>query len=199
MGQGLWSRLREITRASPGELGLITLLAAVVIGGSALVYARTADPPAPPTKRVAPETVEAKESKKLLIHVAGMVSAPGVYELIDGSRVKDAIAAAGGASEGADPNALNLAALLSDGQRIVVPKIGEAVAAESSAVAGAKVNLNTATKVELETLPSVGPVLAQRILDYRQQKGRFRSVRQIMEIDGFGPKKFESLKDLIAV
>lgn len=199
MGPGIWSRLREITRASPSEVGLIAVLAAVVIGGSALVYARTADPAAPPTKSVPPMAASIQEAKKIFVHVAGMVVAPGVYELVEGSRVKDALAAAGGATEGADANALNLAAILTDGQRVVVPKLGEPVAADGGALVGAKVNLNTATKAELESLPSVGPVLAQRLIDYRQLKGRFRSVRQIMEVDGFGPKKYEGLKDLITV
>jgi competence protein ComEA len=133
-----------------------------------------------------------------------MVATPGVYQLPAGSRVKDAIAAAGGAVPGGDPNALNLAAPVSDGQRVVVPRPGDvpgqAPEGEISAGApGAKVNLNTATPDELDELPGVGPVLAQRIIDHRRRRGNFSSVRQLLEVDGFGPKKFEDLKDRVTV
>jgi competence protein ComEA len=134
-----------------------------------------------------------------MVHVAGAVKSPGVYELPDGSRVTDAVSAAGGAASDADLDALNLAALLTDGLKIYVPKVGEAppqnVAGEGSSI----VNLNTASAAELEELPGIGPVLAQRIIDFRTKRGRFTSVRQLMEVDGIGPKKFESLEDLVTV
>ncbi len=197
MRTGLVSRIANFARASPGELGLMAILGLAVVGGSALVLARTTDPPAPPIKRVA-ATTTATQQEILVVHVAGMVVSPGVYELPRGTRIKDALAAAGGPVEGADVNNLNLAELLTDGQKIVVTKPGEAPPSEETQAPAGKINLNTAAKAQLEELPGVGPVLAQRIIDYRQKK-KFTSIRQLMEVDGFGPKKYESLKDLIAV
>lgn len=196
MRTGLVSRIANFARASPGELGLMAILGLAVVGGSALVLARTTDPPAPPIKRSFAPTVTQQEI--LVVHVAGMVVSPGVYELTRGSRIKDALAAAGGPIEGADVNNLNLAELLTDGQKIVVTKPGEAPPSEATQTPSGKINLNTAAKAQLEELPGVGPVLAQRIVDYRQKK-KFTSIRQLLEVDGFGPKKYESLKDLITV
>jgi len=147
-------------------------------------------------------------SRTLLVHVAGLVTTPGVYELADGSRVKDAVAAAGGPKPGADIDALNLAAVLSDGQKILVGAPGQALAEPATSNFGgpaagptpaAKVNLNAATQAELESLPSIGPVMAQRILSLRQQKGKFTSIKQLQDVPGVGPKKFEALKDLVTV
>lgn len=176
---------------------MMAVLGLAVVGGSALVLARTTDPPAPVIKR-APVEAPTSQEELLVVHVAGMVVSPGVYELPRGSRIKDALAAAGGPVEGADVNASNLAEVLSDGQKIIVPKPGEAPASEQTQTPSGKTNLNTATKAQLEELPGVGPVLAQRIIDYRLKK-KFTSTRQLLEVDGFGPKKYESLKDLITV
>jgi len=133
-----------------------------------------------------------------------MVITPGVYQLTDGSRIKDAIAAAGGAAAGADVTVLNLAAVVADGQKIVVPRPGQSVAALDGSGLGstgppAKVNLNTATVEQLDKLPSIGPVLAQRILAFRQQKGRFTAARQLQDVEGVGQKKYDQLKDLVTI
>ncbi|MGI8426366.1 MAG: helix-hairpin-helix domain-containing protein [Actinomycetota bacterium] len=210
-------RLKGIGRASPSELVLLVLLAISIVGGSALVFIRRSEPPAPPIQRASskatassrqPSSASPAPSKTLLVHVAGLVTTPGVYELADGSRVKDAVAAAGGPKPEADTNALNLAAVLSDGQKVVVVAPGQVVAEQgaqylagsgSGGATAAKVNLNAATQAELETLPSIGPVIAQRILTFRQQKGKFTSVKQLQDVSGVGPKKFEGLKDLVTV
>jgi competence protein ComEA len=122
--------------------------------------------------------------------------------------VRDALAAAGGPAPGGDPNALNLAAPVADGEQVVVPVAGQALpgpAAPSAPVtAGAggpppKTNLNTATQAQLEELPGVGPKLAQRVLAYRQRKGRFTSTRDLLEVEGFGPKKLAALQDQLSV
>jgi competence protein ComEA len=199
--RGALSFLADRARASPGEVGLLALLGALLFGGTALFVLRTPETPPPAVERTAfsEEAVEAAEPSLLMVHVAGAVKSPGVYELPDGSRVTDAVSAAGGAASDADLDALNLAALLTDGLKIYVPKVGEAppqnVAGEGSSI----VNLNTASAAELEELPGIGPVLAQRIIDFRTKRGRFTSVRQLMEVDGIGPKKFESLEDLVTV
>lgn len=190
------ARLGEFARAAPGEMGVVALLAAVVLSASALIYARTSEPPPPPMRTL--KAPGAERAKGLVVHVAGMVASPGVYELPEGSRVRDAIAAAGGPADGADLDALNLAARLVDGEKVFVPRPGaapDAGAGESSA----KVNLNAATQAQLEELPGVGPVLARRIIEFRERRGPFRSTRQLLEVEGFGPKKYEALRDLVTV
>jgi len=160
-----------------------------------------------------------------VVHVAGAVAAPGVIRLQQGSRVDDAIAAAGGAAPDADVNRLNLALAVEDGQKIYVPRQGEPAssAAESSGsggtgpggmdpggvgstgtgqaggAAGGKINLNTAGAAELDTLPKVGPVLAQRIVDWRKDHGPFKSVEELDAVDGVGPKMLEALLPLVTV
>lgn len=203
---GVFQRISDAARASRSELLLVVLLGLAIVGTGALVILRSSDPPAPPVERVVsrPEAAASPSpAKQVVVHVSGQVNKPGVYELPDGSRVQDAVAAAGGPLAESDANALNLAAVVADGQKVTVPKPGEAVVADPGAPAeagapGAKVNLNLATPAQLEELPGVGPVLAERIVAHRQ-KGRFTSPRQLMEVSGFGPKKYESLKDLITV
>lgn len=195
----LFERMGDFARASPGETALVALVGTAVVAGSVFVYARSSEPPAPPIEKIA-AVQPMPEAEKVVVHVAGLVLTPGVYELPASSRVRDAIAAAGGPVEGADLDGLNLAALLSDGEKVYVPKKGEApAAASSSGLPAGKVNLNTATVQQLEALPGVGPVLAQRIVDYRQRKGRFISIRQLMEVEGIGEKKYASLKDHVTV
>jgi competence protein ComEA len=141
----------------------------------------------------------------LFVHVLGAVAHPGLYTLPAGSRVVDAVGAAGGMTHDADQSGVNLARLLSDGEQLVVPHVGEVVAPAAGAtgraasVPGGKVNLNTATEDELETLPRVGPAMAAKILDWRTQNGRFTSVDDLMNISGIGQKTFDSLKDLVTV
>lgn len=151
---------------------------------------------------------------KIVVHVAGAVRRAGVVELPQGSRVHDAIAAAGGGTAEADLNRLNLAAVLIDGQKIYVPAHGEVVdgpagvpAAGSSAgeaasggpAAGARIDLNSASVEELGALPRVGPVLAQRIVDWRKEHGRFSTVEELDAVDGVGPKMLETLLPLVRV
>ena len=200
--KGLLSRLSDFVRASPAEVGFIAVAAAAILAGSAYVVVRTAAPPAPVVRKTTAS--EKKVEEKYVVHVAGLVAAPGVYELAAGSRVKDAIEAAGGALEGADLDSLNLAQRIADGEKVLVSKIGAppqvASAADIGASPGAggqKVNLNTATQAELEGLPGIGPVTAQRMLDFRKQKGKFSSVRDLLEVEGIGPKKFEAIKNLV--
>lgn len=199
---GVLRRIADLARASPGEVGLLALLAAVVLGGGAFVFLRTSEPPPPPIQEtsMADEPAPSPSPKVLVVHVAGAVASPGIYELAEFSRVADAVEAAGGALEDADLDLLNLAALLADGQKVYVPRKGEPPppGSGSGEITG-KVNLNTANQAELEELPGVGPVLAQRIIQFREKRGGFTSIRQLMEVEGIGPKKFESLKDLVVV
>jgi competence protein ComEA len=139
-----------------------------------------------------------------VVDVVGKVANPGVYRLPGGSRVADAVQAAGGALPGVDLSTLNLAALVSDGQQVAVGVPGAPVVAADGAGAGSgassgPVNLNTATEAQLDTLPGVGPVLAQHILDWRNAHGQFASVDQLREVSGIGEAKFADLKSLVTV
>ena len=144
----------------------------------------------------------ASPATAVFVQVVGAVNRPGLYRLRDGDRAVDAIAAAGGYSASADRSQLNLARFLSDGEQIHVPAIGEAPPPGKTivpGVLGGKVNLNTADATTLQTLPGVGPALAQRIMAWREKNGRFGSVKDLLSVTGIGEKKFAELKSLVTV
>ena len=159
-----------------------------------------APPAAPPT-----ETAKAAPTQ-LVVDVVGAVRRPGLYRLVEGARTADAVARAGGATSKANLSLINLAAPLADGQQVVVPGRGAAAGVPvapvgSSAAPGAAsgpVHLNTATLEQLDSLPGVGPVTAQKILDYRQKHGSFSSVDELDAVPGIGPARMDQLKDLVA-
>jgi competence protein ComEA len=143
-----------------------------------------------------------------VVHVAGAVREPGVYRLPAGARVQDAVERAGGAKSSGDVNAINLAAKVVDGQQIVVParvRGGAASAAPgaaagsggTAAVAGPPISLNNATAEQLDTLDGVGPATAQKIIAWRTRHGGFRSVADLGQVPGIGPKKLAALKDKV--
>lgn len=153
----------------------------------------------------------AAPGRLLFVHVVGEVHEPGVYELAEGSRVSDAIDAAGGATEAAMLAAVNLARPLSDGEQIIVPDSaaaaavgpggGAATGAGPAGVAGASglVNLNTADLAALETLHGVGPALANRIIDWRAANGKFSSIEQLLDVAGIGERTFEQLRAKVTI
>jgi len=145
-----------------------------------------------------------------VVHVAGAVRRPGVYRLPAGARVQDAVRRAGGARPGADVNAINLAAKVADGQQVVVPKRagaggaaapaggGSSVGATAGAApAGPPISLNSATAEQLDTLDGVGPATAQKIIAWRTQHGGFRSIADLGQVPGIGPKKLAAIKDRV--
>lgn len=141
----------------------------------------------------------------LYVHVLGEVEHPGLYILDADARLVDALAAAGGTREDADLQAVNLARALTDGEQIIVPARGVASdaaageAAESAIGADGKVDLNSATQDDLETLPRIGPALAQRILDWREKNGRFRAVDDLLAVPGIGDKLLAGMRDQVRV
>ena len=136
----------------------------------------------------------------IFVHILGAVMAPGLYELREGDRAVDAVAAAGGFADGADQSQLNLARFVTDGEQIVVPVVGAVPpAAAGGAQVPGKVNINTADAAALETLPRVGPAMAARIIEWRDANGRFTAVEDLMSVTGVGEKTFEQLKDLVTV
>jgi competence protein ComEA len=150
------------------------------------------------------------EVPSVIIHISGAVKNPGVYKLKSIDRVVDAVKIAGGITERANPDAINLAALLKDGQKIIIPyKISNQVTVESdknieevyssSSSPSDQININTADDNTLQSLPGIGPVLSKKIIDYRNQNGLFEVIDDIKDVSGIGEKKFEGIKDLICV
>jgi len=143
----------------------------------------------------------------VVVQAAGAVTQPGVYRLPTGARVADVIAAAGGVTADADPAAVLLAALVADGERVYVPRVGEAPpvvapatpAGTAGAAPSAPVNLNTATADDLDELPGVGPATAAAIVAHRDTAGAYASVDQLLDVKGIGPAKLEALRPLVTV
>lgn len=156
---------------------------------------------ATPTSTAAPVRVRAAPAvrPRVVVNVAGAVRRPGLYELRDGSRVADALRRAGGPTRKAFVEALNLAAPLADGQQVLVPRrvAGAAAAAPPAGATAGPVSLSAATLEQLDTLPGVGPVTAQKILDYRTAHGAFRSVEELDAVPGIGPATIEELRELV--
>ena len=172
--------------------GAVIVLLLVGLGVAVLISALV---PRESSTQLVP-VITAAPSGSIYVHVLGAVLSPGLYELAEGDRVVDAIAAAGGFAEGADESGLNLARVVTDGEQLVVPLLGEALPAGE--VSG-KINLNTADAAQLEDLPRVGPAMAQRILDWREANGRFTAIEDLMTVSGIGQKTFDGLKDLVTV
>ncbi len=197
-GVGLWysrSLPRQVSIAASGG----ATAAPVAVSGSPSGAAVAASPGATASPSAAP----------IVIDVTGWVKKPGVYEFAQGDRVIDAVNKAGGPKHGADLTTLNLAAPLTDGTQVIVPKAGAAppgtvaggtTGGTTSAAGGSlTVNVNTATEPELETLTGVGPVLAAAIIAYREQHGPFTSVDQLQDVSGIGPATLEELRTQVTV
>jgi competence protein ComEA len=147
-------------------------------------------------------TAGARPARTVVVDVVGAVRRPGVYRLAQGDRVEDAVARAGGLTRRADPVAVNLAAPVADGEQVVVAARGAAGVASGTAPGttgspGAPISLSTAGAEQLDTLPGVGPVTAQKIIEYRQQHGPFRSVDELDAIPGIGPSRLKDLQGLV--
>jgi competence protein ComEA len=206
-GETIRDRLSALSRA---ELVALIGVVAVTLAGAGTWYLRSL--PKPVEVRAAPERPPApapgltpSPAAVILVDVAGWVRRPGVYEFADGARVIDAVQAAGGARPGAFLQSLNLAALLVDGTQILVPKEGApppaAVGGEvvEGGAPGGLVNVNAATAAELETLPGVGEVIAQAIVDYRTENGPFTTVDQLLDVSGIGDATLENIRELVTV
>lgn len=175
------------------------------------------DPVPEPSSPSAPTEKPSASQSKVMVHVIGAVNKPGVVEVPAEARVITAIEAAGGVTDSAQLGELNLAMPVSDGSQIYVSAgegksevrtgqtggataQGEGSAAQAGgSAAGGKINLNTASQSDLETLPGVGPVTASAIIDWRTKNGKFTSIEQLQEIDGIGPKSFAKLSDKVTV
>ncbi|GAB3862405.1 helix-hairpin-helix domain-containing protein [Dactylosporangium cerinum] len=199
-----------LAAVDPGRRGVrvLAVVAALVVCVAAFLAwrARPQVSSAPPTTAVSAAAVSAaapsSAAARLVVSVNGKVHRPGLVELPAGARVADAITAAGGALPGADLTGLNLARKVVDGEMISVgvsAPPGGAPAVPGGGVGGGPVNLNTATVTELQTLPGIGEVLAQRIVEYRDRHGGFRAVTDLRQVEGIGDAKFQQLKDKVTV
>lgn len=176
-------------RPRPEPVGAVQVAA-----GAPPLYGTDAAAPAPPASPASPAV--------LVVAVGGRVRRPGLVHLPDGARVADAVGAAGGILPGTDTTGLNLARKVVDGELITVGPVAAPGPSAPGAPAGGRaalVDLNTATVAELDSLPGVGPVLAQRILDYRREHGGFRSVDELRDVDGIGDARFGELRGRVTV
>jgi competence protein ComEA len=172
-------------------------LVLLVVAGRTLAGAGTAT--SQPVAPLVPESATA--APKLVVHVAGAVRRPGLYQLAEGKRVADAVARAGGATAPADTAAINLAAPLADGMQVLVPRrlpVPDAATAAAGQAPAVRVSLGSATAEQLDALPGVGPVTAQKIVAYRSAHGGFRSVDDLDAIPGIGPARIEQLRELVS-
>ncbi|MBI5877939.1 MAG: helix-hairpin-helix domain-containing protein [Chloroflexi bacterium] len=194
--------------------GVLCLLAAL---GVAVFVFVSRQPPAPEPVRLVTLTPRPSPAPtytpnptalpRIVVQVSGAVKQPGVYRIEAGARVSDAVTAAGGVTDDADVSHFNLARKAIDGELIIVPRIGETPVAQSpgstapttAAPRTGKVNINTADAAELDTLPGIGPELAQRIIAYRQAHGPFARIEDLDNVSGIGPSTLERLRDLITV
>jgi competence protein ComEA len=180
-------------------LGALAVLVFVGLGCAILVSAFARPGSVASVARPVGEASAAPVSTSaIFVHILGAVARPGLYQLREGDRVVDAVAAAGGFADGADNAPVNLARFLTDGEQITVPLIGATPAGPAGTV-NSKVNINTADATALETLPRVGPAMAARIIAWRDANGRFTTVDDLRSVSGIGDRTFDALKDLITV
>lgn len=205
-------RVLEFTRAHAHALVIVLV---VVLGFTAfrLMGASGHDVPTPTPSVSTPSSAPSPtEAQYITVHVLGAVASPGVIRIEEGSRVVDVLEAAGGLLPSGDVGELNLAARVPDGAQVIVGTVdeprgeirsgtspGDSSTGESGVSSTSKVNLNTATAAELENLPGVGPVMAGRIVAWRQEHGRFSQVQELKEVDGVGAKTYDRLAPLVEV
>lgn len=201
------------------KITIILLLIVIIIGGGIFLYKNINSEDNFTINSVSDISENSpaiqKEVPPLIVHITGAVKNPGVYQLKSTDRIVDAVKIAGGETEEANLDLINLAALLKDGQKIIVPyKIynengeetnkninnnAEVMYSSSSGSISGKININTTNAIMLQALPGIGPVLSERIIEYRNQNGLFGIIDDIKDVSGIAEKKFEGIKDLICV
>lgn len=208
---------------SRGELAGLVVVIVVTLAGAGLWYVRSLPRPVDIAATTAPSSAasaapavvsgsatpdasgSAQPATSVIVDVAGWVRKPGVYEFPAGARVIDAVEEAGGPREGAELELLNLAATLTDGQQILVPKEGQAPivpvsgGTTGSGTTGGLININTADATAFEALNGIGEVLAGAIVQYREEHGAFTSVDQLEDVPGIGPATLEEIRSQVTV
>ncbi|MDQ1177993.1 helix-hairpin-helix domain-containing protein [Microbacterium sp. SORGH_AS_0421] len=194
--------LQPRTRLGIGAVIVLVLLAFAVTICIGMLRGATGAEVIEPTASPSSSSRAIPAATGLYAHVAGAVREPGLYRLDAGDRVADAIARAGGFAEDAQRDGVNLARPVADGEQIVVPVVGAETAAPASGAGGdssGPLDLNTATRDQLDELPRVGPAMADRILAWREANGRFTSVDDLLSVPGIGEKMLAGLRDLVRV
>jgi competence protein ComEA len=191
-------------RYDPGRRGALALVAvglvAALVAGAVLLHGRASEQPLQVPAASGASTTGSSGAAQLVVDVEGRVRRPGLVRVPEGSRVDDAIRAAGGLLPGVSSASLNLAQKVSDGQQVLVDAGPAATAgAAGAAAAGGLLDLNLATAEQLDGLPGIGPVLAQRIVDWRTEHNHFASVDQLREVPGIGESKYATLKSKVRV
>lgn len=171
----------------------VIAVAVIVIGARWIRSSGSGSSGAPELSFAADSAHEAEGTRDVVVHVAGAVDRPGVYRLPAGSRVTDAVRRAGGFAHGANQDAINLAARLTDGQQVVVSRPGTASAAVSGGQSG-PISLGSATVEQLDQIEGIGPVTAQKIIEFRDQHGGLASIDQLDEVNGIGPSTMQTLR-----
>jgi competence protein ComEA len=179
--------------ALPGRNWIAVAVLVVAVLAARSWYGRSAPEPAP----LLVESAAESQTDSITVHISGKVVAPGLVVVPPDSRLADAVAAAGGTTRDADLERVNLAAPLQDGQQVVIPGVDEPGTPDASA--DGKVHINTATPSELEQLPGVGPVLAERIAAFREENGPFDTLEDLLDVSGIGESKLEMLRDAVAI
>lgn len=180
-------------------LALVVLSAAVGLG---ILRGQATPVETVPIERATGSSDTAAAGGELYVHVLGAVEAPGLYVLALDARIVDALAAAGGTTDDADLAAVNLARVLTDGEQVVVPVVGATAAGPGTGATvpgDDRVDLNSADQAALETLPRIGPALAERIVSWREENGRFQTVDDLLAVPGIGEKLLEGLRDGVRV
>lgn len=190
----------DINLTQEQRRGLL-LVFTLSIGIGAFYFLNSRPQPAPQAVDVVTPLINQVEQSKLIINVAGKVKSPGVYQLPPGSRVIDAIEAAGNHIKGVDISDINLARLLVDGEQILVGgnRLQSSKSVARKITVDNPLDINRATLAQLDTLPGIGPVTAQRIIDYRNKVGRINALDELKKISGLGGAKFEEIKSLLRV
>lgn len=195
----MYEKLQRFTWAD----GLLIVGLLMIIAGLGISWKDKFEQKSPEIKKVEVKK-EAVKEVMVVVDVSGEVIKPGVYQLKNGDRIKDVLVVAGGLGEKADRDwvgkNLNQAELLRDGQKVYIPRINEAVTGEILGTKTTnKVSLNVATVEQLDTLSGIGPAIAERIIEYREKNGGFKSVEEIKLVSGIGEKLFEKIKDGISL
>lgn len=196
----LRERPRGATRRSLGVVAAVLVI--IGVGVSALLIAAVRTPATETTSvdTLASPPIETRAARgAVYVHVSGAVERPGLYVLDEGARVVDAVSAAGGLTDAAEAAAVNLARVVADGEQLHVPEVGEAAPAGGTSGAGAPspIDLNTADAGTLDTLPGIGPALAERIILWREENGPFRVTEDLLAVSGIGEKVLDGLTDLV--
>jgi len=170
-----------------------------ILAGGALIYINRGETSAPAMVLASPGPPVKERDNQIVVDVEGAVVKPGLYRLKSGSRVEDALQLAGGLLSDADLRGINRAATLKDGTKLYVPRQGESFSGQAAGPEPGKLNINQATMDELDRLSGIGPVTAQRIIDYRKKNGPFNSIEELQEKKLVKPSVFQQIKDQLTV